>query len=263
MLSILENNEKNHHIIIFYLLLSNDFTDSNLSIFESLKKKYEVVINYYFIPDIFKSLRKWRGSIAIYYKLFIPLLFPDIKRMIHLDGDTIVFKDLWEMYNLPFNNNYILAQRTVKHKFKDKILKNYSINTGVILFNIQKIREDNKDFEIFYFLFKNNLTEQGALNYAASPKIGYLPFKYGIWFMGNITNFKNWMKYPINETINITEVQEALIDPSILHVLYCNRKHWYIQNDNIECIKYNKLFYNYAKKTDYYQKIYNKYMKKY
>ena len=261
MVSILENNNKDHHIIIFYLLLSSDFTNSNLLIFESLKKKYEVIINYYFIPNIFKSLRKWRNSNAIYYKLFIPLLFPDIKRMIHLDGDTIVFKDLWEMYNLPFKNNYLLAQRTVKHLFKDKIVKNYVINVGVILFNIEKIRDDNKDFEILYFLFKNNFTEQDALNYAAPPQIGYLPFKYGIWFMGNITEFKKWMEYSIYETINITEVQEALIEPSIIHVLYCNRKHWYRQNDNIDCIKYNKLFYNYARKTDYYQRIYNMYMK--
>lgn len=261
MISILENNDKALHIITFYLLLSNDFTNSNIIIFESLKKNYEVIINYYYIPNIFKSLRKWRGSNAIYYKLFIPLLFPDIKRMIHLDGDTLVFKDLWEMYNLDFKNNYLLAQRTVKHIFKDKVIKNYVINAGVILFNIEKIREDNKDFEILYFLFKNNFTEQDALNYAVPPQMGYLPFKYGIWFMGNVTEFKNWMEYSIYESINITEVQEALSDPTILHILYCNKKHWYKQINNTDCIKFNNLFYKYSRKTAYYQEIYDKYMK--
>jgi len=260
MISILENNNKSNHIIIFFLLLSNDFNNSNVLIFESLKKKYEVIINYYYIPNIFKSLRKWRGSNAIYYKLFIPLLFPDIKRMIHLDGDTMVFKDLWDMYNLPFNNNYLLAQPTVKHIFKDKIIKNYVINAGVILFNIEKIRQDNKDFEIFYFLFKNNFTEQDALNYAVLPQIGYLPFKYGIWYMGNITIFKNWMEYSMYESINLTEVQEALNEPSIVHILGCSPKHWYKQINKDDCIKYNKLFYNYARKTNYYHIIYNNYM---
>ena len=261
MVSILENNNKNNHIIIFYLLLSNNFNDSNISIFESLKKKYEVIINYYYIPNIFENLRKWRGSYAIYYKLLIPLLFPDIKRMIHLDGDTLVFKDLWEMFNLPFKNNYLLAQRTVKHIFKDKIVKKHVINVGVILFNIEKIRKENKDFEIFYFLFKNKFTEQDALNYAILQQIGYLPFKFGIWFMGNSSLFMNWMNYSLSEKINETEVQLALNEPSIVHILGCIPKHWFNQTNKILCKKYHKLFYDYAKKTDYYEKIYNKYMK--
>lgn len=64
------------------------------------------------ILKYFTNLKKWKGSIAIYYKLLIQLLFPFIERMIHLDGDTIVFKDLCEMFNLPFNDNYFLGQPT-------------------------------------------------------------------------------------------------------------------------------------------------------
>lgn len=261
MVSILENNDKENHIIVFYLLLSDDFDDSNISVFESLKKKYDVIINYYFIPNIFKNLRKWRGSVANYYKLFIPLLFPNIKRMIHLDGDTFVFKDLWEMFNLPFKNNYLLAQPTVRHIFKDKIIEKYVINAGVILFDIEKIRNKNKDFEVFYFLFKKRMTEQDALNYAVLPDIGYLPFKFGIWFNGNISKFKKWMNYSTFEKINETEVQMALKEPVIVHVLGCQPKHWHRQTNKFHCKKYNKIFYHFSKKTEYYEKIYNKYMK--
>ena len=181
MTSILENNKPNH-IIIFFLLLSIDFKRKNLFIFESLKKNYEVIINYCYIHNIFNNLKKWRNSYAIYFKLFLPLLLKDEKRIIHLDGDTMVFSDLWEMYNLPFYNNYLLAQRTKNYKFKDKKNKKWVINAGVILFNIEKFRKDNKDFEIFYYLFKYKFTEQDALNYVLLPNIGYLPFKYGIVF---------------------------------------------------------------------------------
>ena len=263
MISILEHNDKYNHIIKFFLLLSIDFDNNNLSIFESLKKKYEVIINYYYIPNFFKNLRKWRGSNAIYYKLFIPFLFPNIKRMIHLDGDTLVLSDLWEMYNLPFHNNYLLAQRTFNHIFKDKILKRFVINAGVILFNIKKIREENKDFEVFYFLFKKkNFTEQDVLNYVLLPNIGYLPFKYGIWYTGNnVTNFMKYMNYSIYEIINITEVYEALDKPKIVHILGCRKKYFYKQyKSNNKCKKYHSLFYKYAKKTDYFKNIYNKYI---
>jgi lipopolysaccharide biosynthesis glycosyltransferase len=90
MTMCLENNDKNNHIIIFYLLLPYNFNDKNLKIFESLKISYDVQI----ITNYFDSLKKWMGSYAIYYKLFIPILFPYIERMIHLDGDSMVFKDL-------------------------------------------------------------------------------------------------------------------------------------------------------------------------
>jgi hypothetical protein len=47
MTMCLENNDKNNHIIIFYLLLPYNFNDKNLEIFESLKLSYDVRINYY------------------------------------------------------------------------------------------------------------------------------------------------------------------------------------------------------------------------
>ena len=146
MTMCLENNDKNNHIIIFYLLLPYNFNDKNLKIFESLKISYDVQINYYYITNYFDSLKKWMGSYAIYYKLFIPILFPYIERMIHLDGDSMVFKDLWEIVNLPFDDNNFLGQPTGKCYFKDKIFKKNPINAGVMLFNIKKLREDNKDF---------------------------------------------------------------------------------------------------------------------
>jgi lipopolysaccharide biosynthesis glycosyltransferase len=36
-------------------------------------------------------------------------MFPELERMIFLDGDTLIFKDISEMYNLPFNGNYVLG----------------------------------------------------------------------------------------------------------------------------------------------------------
>ena len=268
MTMCLENNDKNKHILIFYLLLSNNFDDKNLEIFESLKLSYDVRINYYYIINYFDGLRNWRGSNAIYYKLFIPILFPYIERMIHLDGDTMVFKDLWEMFNLPFDDNYFLAQPTTKDVFKDKILKQNTINAGVMIFNIKKLREDNMDFKLLHYLFLKKYTEQILIGYVCLPKIGYLPFKYGIFFIGGgikayILHVQNKMIQ--KEKVNLTEVEEALKDPTIAHV-FCSPKHWEKKTKNLYgkepmCNKYQKIFYNYAKKTKYYRRIYNKYMK--
>ena len=266
MTSCLENNDKKNHIIIFFLLLSNDFNDKNLEIFESLKLSYDVRINYFYIINYFNCLKQWKGSNALYYKLFIPILFPYIERMIHLDGDTIVFKDLWEMFNLPFDDNYFLAQPTRKDVFKDKVLKQNAINAGVMLFNIKKIREDNKDFELLHYLFLKKFTEQILMGYVCLPKIGYLPFKYGIFFIGDIKTFVSHVENNMIQRVNLTEVAEAMKDPTIVHEVFCYPKHW---NKGTKtafeksswCDKYQKIFYHYAKKTKYYQEIFNKYMK--
>lgn len=265
MTMCLENNDKNKHIIIFYLLLPNNFNDKDLEIFESLKLSYDVRINYYYITNYFDSLKKWKGSNAIYYKLFIPLLFPYIERMIHLDVDTMVFKDLWEMFNLPFNDNYFLAQPTGKMVYKDKVLNQNPINVGVMLINIKKLREDNKDFELLYYLFLNKYTEQMVISYVCSPKIGYLPFKYGIFFFGSFKTYASYIKNKFIKTVNLTELAEAMKDPTIIHI-FCSPKHWKkgaktSYEKGPFCDKYQNIFYNYAKKTNYYQSIYNKYMK--
>lgn len=269
MTSVLENNDNQKHYIVFYLLLSHDFDEKNIQIFESLKLKYQLTINYYYIPNLFTSLRKWRFSYANYYKLIIPILLPNIKKILHLDGDTLVFKDLWELFNLPFNDNYYLAQPTRNYIFKDKKMTKRVINVGVILINIEKIRKDNKDFELLYYLFKKKFNEQLVINYVCLPKIGYLPFKYGIFAKIHKKNntYQDYLNMKLDKKVNITEVIEAIKDPSIVHAVNCKPKHWHKINKTIDietyeaCVKIQKLFYYYAKRTNYYQIIYNKFMK--
>lgn len=158
MTSALENNNNENNILAYNLLLSYDFNIENIQIFESLKRNYSVIINYYIIPNIFGTFRKGvDGTICIYYRIIIPMLFPYLERILFLDSDTLIFKDLSKMYNLNFNNNFILAaQATDKYivtKFNAKI-KLY-VNAGVILFNIEKIRKYNKDIELLYYTMKN------------------------------------------------------------------------------------------------------------
>lgn len=158
MTSALENNNKTNNILVYHLLLSNNFDKDLIKTFETLKNKYEVKINYYIIPDIFKNCRSWtNGTNTIYYKLLLPLIMDDLERIIFLDADTLVFKDLLEMYNLPFNDNYILGFPFHSADKIDKFVKGakYYINIGVVLFNLKKIRNDNKEMEIFLSIKKS------------------------------------------------------------------------------------------------------------
>ena len=126
------------------------------------------------------------GTDSIYYKLLIPMIFQTLERMLYLDGDTLIFKDLYELYSLPLFNNYILATPSPIHGMP----KNFKLkdnNSGVNLINIKKIRQDKKDFELLYYCSKYshlfNLPEQDLINYVYRGNIGVLPFKYGYIYM--------------------------------------------------------------------------------
>jgi lipopolysaccharide biosynthesis glycosyltransferase len=161
-----------------------------------------------------------------------------------------------------------LHYKYIVRKFNAKI-KLY-VNAGVILFNIKKIRKHNKDIELLYYTMKNSKNlrypEQDSINIVFNPRIGILPYKYG---MRIIDSFKTYKKYCERRYIikySIDEINKALIRPAILHLTFCYPKIWnrvtrsIFKNDKI-CIKYQKEFYFYAKKTKYFSKIYKLYMK--
>jgi len=272
MASALENNNKKENILIYHLLLSHDFNMEYIEYFESLKENYDFRINYYQIPNnIFNNVRRWKKTYTVYFKLLIPIIFPDFERVIYLDSDTLIFKDLSEMFNLPFNNNYILGYPfhtpwmvTINHKHP----KIY-INAGVLLININKIRRDNKDFELIDFTRKYTkrlfFLEQDGINFVYYKKMGLLPLKYGVYLYGNITNFKKKYLYKLKIKINLNELKKAIDDPSIVHLCCCNPKVWYRKTKhenkfNHICKRYQREFYFYANKTKYYNNIYNEYM---
>jgi lipopolysaccharide biosynthesis glycosyltransferase len=269
MLSGLENcNSEN--LLIYHLLLSHDFNKSEIPFFETLKEKYTVKIYYYIIPNIFGQMRKWTsGTDCVYYKILLPFMFPDLERIIYLDGDTLIRKDIYEMYNYPFNGSYILGFQF----YMGYIMKRYGIkkpehyiNGGVLLFNIKKIRKDKKDLDLLYGTIKKwykwAFLEQDSINLIFYPKIGFLPLKYGIYMIGDKVAFKALSRF-IYSKLNLTEGYEAVKDPALVHFSCCWPKVWTNGTKNLFrskkiCLRYQNEFYYYVNKTKYFKDIYNK-----
>ena len=272
MVSALENNNKIKNILVYHLLLSHDFNKNFITTFDTLKNKYEVKIYYYIIPNIFENYRSWSGGTkTIYYKLLLPFIMNELERIIYLDADTLIFKDILEMYNLPFNDNYALGYPFHDVYKIDKFVKNatYYINGGVILFNLKKIRNDKKDFELVRFTIKYNrnlfFLEQDSINIVFFQKIWLLPLKYGIYLYGNIESFEKKIQYRIRFKLNRTEIINAIDEPSIVHFSSCLPKIWYKDSRNIFgvdniCKRFHKEFYFYANKTNNFSEIYKKYI---
>ena len=84
-------------------------------------------------------------SQSSFYRILTPF-FINAERLIHLDGDTLIFQDLYKMYNLNFNDNYILGLYEINSNGLDYLGLNSSIyiNAGVALLNLNKMRQGKK-----------------------------------------------------------------------------------------------------------------------
>ena len=212
-----------------------------------------------------------RLSQSTYYRILTPL-FIDVERIIYLDGDTLAFKDLKDMYQTEFNDNYVLGFLDfITHGMDYLGIKSEKyINAGVTLFNLEKIRKDNKMTDLIIFLKNVYLAneDQTLVNYVFYPKIGIMPSKYVIFNFYDQKDIEVYLTR-LRIKIDIKELIKALFDPTIIHNVLCFPKIWskYSQYNpyytycaermDCSCEKYRNLFYNYAKKTNYYEDIIN------
>lgn len=163
------------------------------------------------------------------------------------------------MYNSDFDNNYVLGVLGIASWGLDYLgikAKNW-INVGVLLINSKKIRDENKCFDLINITkrrIKLRHDDNTVVNYALYPYIGKLPTKYGIW---NFYDKEDIVKYSsfLRQKINISEYEEAIKDPGVIHNVLCHPKPWNFHSNfiksvtacqkrnNCSCIKFHNLWH--------------------
>ena len=279
MESVLMNCNKKNTYIIYHILCSPDLTEDNLSMIKSLINKYSLNLEiiFYNMGDNFMNRDSKRYSQATYYKILTPI-FVDTDRILYLDGDTLTFKDLNEMYQMDFNNNYVLGTYDYFRSEVDYlgIKSKIYINAGVIILNLEKIRND-KMHELIDVINNNSIklraNDQTLINYVFYPNIGRLPSKYNIFNFYDESDIRVYLNI-IRTKVNYYEVLNGFKDPTIIHNVLCWPKLWskmtkYLkiftscsERKNCDCKKYYNLWYSFAENTDYYNQIINYYEKK-
>jgi len=272
MQSLLMSCHKNSTFIVYHILCTPDFNELSIIIFKSLfisfPHNFELI--FYNMGNIFFYFKKIYLYSVAYYRLMTPL-FINEERIIHLDVDCLIFSDLNDMYNLDFKGNYILG-------FYDFLIDGIDylgiksskyINSGVTLFNLKKLRNDKKCVEIIDLLHSNvplRKPDQTVINYLLYPNIGRLPSKYGIFNFEDKSDLTIYLNL-LRTKIPLNELEEALINPGIIHFVLCKPKPWYrnsfyfkdftncTQRLNCSCIKYFYIWHSIAKETLYYRKI--------
>ena len=270
--SVLLNCNKNKTFIIYHISCSSDFNETSVDIFKSLLNKFShnVEMIFYNMGNLFENRKNYRYSEAAYYRLVTPV-FINADRLIHLDGDTLTFSDLNEMYNLDFNDNYILGIYDILADGVDYLglRSEIYINSGTILLNLKKLRDDNKIIEFMNLTDSNKQlknVDQTVFNYVLHPKIGRLSSKYAMF---NYEEKSDLLLYisRLRTKITLEEMEEAVKNPTIIHYVICWPKVWSAhavsqtwvstcaQRHNCSCQKEHDLWHSFAKQTDYYDEI--------
>ena len=266
MESVLSNCNKQKTFITYHVLCAPDVTENSLIILKSFMKRYSLNLEmiFYNMGNNFKSFKNCRLSQSTFYRLLLPI-FINSDRILHLDGDTLVYKDLSEVFQMDFNDNYIYGSLDYLSYDVDYlgINSNKYINAGVILMNLEKIRNDKKYYDLINITTKVELKlfDQAAINYVLYPKIGQLPFKFNVFTFYDQSDINRYIK-SLRQNVNVTQIEEALYDPMIMHSVG-GPKFWFKHSKRFDCNKkkdcscnnYNCIWIYYAKKTDYYQEI--------
>ena len=237
-------------------MITNDFDEINKIILESVQKRFPEQCEIIFIEmeNIFNVQKRLE---ATYFRLALHDKLPNINRIIYLDGDTMVFEDLTELFNLNMNGNYILGFLDSGIRDLEKYgIKNATVLcAGVLLMDLEGLRNFNFTEKIKQFIISQNnkilKEDQDIINSVLQGHLYALPPKYGMWgfdlylhaqFHNGVQ--KPWLKY------NESELKEAFEHPAILH--YTASKPFHNKK-----APFDNFWWNYANSSGYYKSIYN------
>ena len=181
-------------------------------------------------------------TLTIYFRLFIPVMFPDREKAIYLDSDIVVEDDLAKLYDLDLGDHFIAAARDMS-VVDVKILGDYMeeavgvpreeyINSGILLMNLKKMRQAGMEEHFLSLLntyhFDCIAPDQDYLNAMCSGKIRYLE--------------SSWDAMP-------TEGKAPMEHPSIIHYNLFSKPWCY------DGVPYEEVFWTYARRSGFWEEL--------
>lgn len=245
--SIIENASKEYDYRV--IVLNNGITDKNISEIKKLENSNFRVefadvnekINH-IMSELTNGLRDYYSN-SIYYRIFIPSLFPELKKALYLDADIVVIDDISKLYFEDLGDNLLGAitddvvngNESFK-KYSASVLgvkpENY-FNSGILVMNLDKFRDEAIESKFVHLLSTYNFDtiapDQDYLNYLCKGKVKYI--------------HKGWDKMPM---------QDDEFSDADLHLIHYNmfQKPWHYSD-----VLYEDYFWQYAKKSPFYNDL--------
>lgn len=188
--SIYHNKNINAHYCIHVICC--EVTDKSKELFRNLNSdNFEVqVVEVQQSDELAEcKIKNLHVSTAALYKFNIANLFPDIDRLLYLDGDILVQNNLETIFEIDISDVYAAVVKDYKPMTYnppqvEKLGVNHSayFNSGVMLLNLKKFREDDLFHKLLDYRLHgiNFFMDQDALNVVFAEKVVYLPLYYNV-----------------------------------------------------------------------------------
>lgn len=177
-------------------------------------------------------------TLTIYFRLFIPAMFPQYDKGVYVDSDVVFTDDIAKLFDIEIGDNFIGACNDLSIADVPPLVaytenavgvdKSEYINSGVLLMNLKKMREC--DFEGHFLKLLNEYhfdciaPDQDYLNAICNGKIYYLD--------------ERWDTMP-------NDNREKLNDTGIIHYNLFSKPWCY------DDIQYGDVFWHYAEDSGY------------
>jgi len=271
MASVLANTKSNVH----FHIISNRLSDKNKAILLSLSEQFpHGQWSFHSIDfDTSKFVLESRYiTIETYYRLFIPKIFPELERVIYIDGDTIIVGDILQLWNENLDGKIAGVVQDLKLDYFEACMARMKIlglkydwhyfNVGILLL---KLKELDKLYTletlhtIIANLYKksksNNIpwnADQDVFNYLLKGEkyAKFLNVKYNLQKHLGDSNY--YSSYGQNSRC-IVEYSNANNSPIIIHYIG-PKKPWHLSNDFLFSSHWH-LYYKYKALTPFYDPL--------
>lgn len=177
------------------------------------------------------------ATTAALLKFRLANLFPELDKILYLDGDVIVRDDLIALWGCELGDNYAAAVRDLPQVLYDKQQLGAEIsgrdyfNSGVMLLNLKKMRDEDAESRLIETkkgYADQSLMDQNILNIVFKGAVSQLPFLYNACYINLVESRGRYDIGKLNKLYgtNYKSVYDILPDIKIMH-FSSKLKPWY------------------------------------
>lgn len=265
--SMIDNTTENWNYDIIFLHTGISKRNQQLMQF-MLRGKNNLSLRFVNIQSIVannKLIANNHVSVETFYRLSAHKVLKNYDKIVYLDSDIVVLNDVAELFNINIGKNLIAATVDADHageyagaipnvkEYSDKVLKLKDpyryFQAGVMVFNIAQLNKTFPKDEIMDWAEKREYmyVDQDVLNMLCEGKIHYVKMNWNV--MTDCNGFRLGTIIKRAPKPIYDEYMEARKDPYIIHYAG-NEKPW-----NSPLSDYSEYFWDYARKTPYYEAI--------
>lgn len=259
----------NPYIKYEFIVLSEDISENNKKILSSIVKKYNNVHLSFYNPFFLLSGVKLFVNNSVYSKdlyvrVIIPYILSNYDKVLVVDADTIIEKDLALLYDTDVDKYMMAAVRDVVYggyingvvpgtlEYTKSVLHldnpyNYC-NTGVILLNLARIRSKYSCEEILHEIDiqRYRVYEQDMLNSLFRNHVLFLDPRWNLFTYTSEIIKKCVEMAPLDDYL---EYQKARKEPFIIHYA-AHPKLWWTNNAD-----FGVVFWRFARLSPFYEEL--------